>query len=209
MNYKLDDIEVRADMYALLSRLLLQEVDLESLNFLKNNDSTFELFPNLKNWDNWNELDNSELANKHLNVDFTNISLLHLVPYETFYTRDDKMVETGGANPVTNYYHEYGFKVEFETARVVSPDHIGVELEFMYKLAIGQIEAIKNKDFESAEKLLKVQEKFLKEHILNWIALYLINVKYEARTPFYHDLAETSLAFLLEDGEFLTKLNEK
>jgi len=206
LNYKLEDIEKRADMYALLSRLLLQETDEESLNFLKNSESLNQLFPNLKDWELWDQLDNRELANKHLNVDFTNISLLHLVPYETFYTRDDQMVETGGANPATNYYHEYGFKVEFETARVVSPDHIGVELEFMYKLATAQIEAIKSEDSKSADKMLKVQNRFLQDHILNWIALYLINVKYEARTPFYHDLAETTLGFLLEDGEFLGKI---
>jgi TorA maturation chaperone TorD len=196
-------------MYALLSRLLLQEVDEKTLEFLKKSEDISEIFPNLKNWDLWNNLENRELANKHLNVDFTNISLLHLIPYETFYTRDDQMVETGGANPVTNFYHEYGFKVEFETARVVSPDHIGIELEFMYKLVSAQIEAIKNDDFETADNLIKVQKKFLTTHILNWVALYLINVKYESRTPFYHDLAESALAFLLEDGEFLTNLDEK
>ena len=209
MNYKLEDIETRANMYALLSRLLMQEVDSESLTFLKESENIDQLFPNLKSWNLWNELDDRELVNQHLNVDFTNISLLHLTPYETFYTRDDQMVETGGANPVTNYYHEYGFKVEFETARVVSPDHIGIELEFMYKLVSAQIEAMKIGDSESADNLIKVQDTFLKKHILNWIALYLINVKYEARTPFYYDLAETTLAFLLEDGEFLTKIDEK
>ena len=209
MNYKLEDIETRANMYALLSRFLLQEVDEKGLDFLRENENIDQLFPNLKSWDLWNNMDNKTLVNEHLNVDFTNISLLHLIPYETFYTRDDQMVETGGANPVTNHYHEYGFRVEFETARVVSPDHIGIELEFMFKLVSAQIEAIKNGDFETADNLLKVQDKFLKEHILTWISLYLINVKYEARTPFYHDLAETTLAFLLEDGEFLTKLDEK
>jgi TorA maturation chaperone TorD len=132
-----------------------------------------------------------------------------LIPYETFYTREDQMVETGGANPVTNYYHEYGFKVEFETARVVSPDHIGIELEFMYKLVSAQMEALKSEDKSSSDNLLKVQAEFMEKHIINWVALYLINVKYEARTPFYHDLAETTLAFLLEDMEFLINSNGK
>jgi len=205
----METVETRLNMYALLSRLLLQEVDEESLVFLRKNEDTAKLFPNLQKWDLWNTLENKELVNKHLNVDFTNISLLHLIPYETFYTREDQMVETGGANPVTNYYHEYGFKVEFETARVVSPDHIGIELEFMYKLVSAQMEALKSEDKSSSDNLLKVQAEFMEKHIINWVALYLINVKYEARTPFYHDLAETTLAFLLEDMEFLINSNGK
>jgi TorA maturation chaperone TorD len=195
--------ENRAEMYSILSRLLLQEVDDDTLKYLKSLSTLLELFPNLEEWKPWSEEQNRDLANRFLNVDFTDISLLHLVPYETFYTRDDQMVETGGANPVTDFYHKFGFKVEFDKARVVSSDHIGVELEFMSKLVSSEIEALKNGD-EVGEKLARdSQRDFYTKHIINWMALYLINMKYEARTPFYHDLAETTLAFILEDGEFL------
>jgi TorA maturation chaperone TorD len=197
--------ERRANLYSLFSRLLLQEVDEEVVEFLKKSESTFDIFPNLKDWKPWNELSNRDLVNKYLNVDFTDISLLHLVPYETFYTRDDQMVETGGANPVTNFYHEYGFKVEYDNARVVSADHIGVELEFLSKLILAEIEAGKDGDSESAKNLIAVQKRFIKEHLINWVSLYLINVKFEARTPLYHDLAEATLSFILEDWEELSK----
>jgi len=207
MEKKLVEAETRANMYGLLSRLLLQEVDDEVLKFLKNSDDLDLIFPNLREWKFWSELESSKLINEHLNVDFTNVSLLHLIPYETFYTREDMMVETGGANPVTNYYHQYGFKVEFERARVVSSDHIGVELEFMNRLVLGEIEALKSEDYENVKRLKLIQKEFLYNHILNWVALYLINMKYEARTPFYHDLAETTLSFLLQDGEYLQQLD--
>lgn len=200
--------ENRANLYSLFSRLLLQEVDSEVLDFLKRDKNLYQIFPNLKDWKLWEELEDKELIAKHLNVDFTNISLLHLVPYETFYTREDQMVETGGANPVTNFYHEYGFKVEFDLARVVSADHIGIELEFFSKLIIAQIEAEKNGDIETSQNLIEVQKKFLKEHLVNWVSLYLINVKFESRTPFYHDLAEATLSFILEDWEELNKNKE-
>ncbi|HIO71093.1 MAG TPA: dehydrogenase [Campylobacterales bacterium] len=199
----MEQIEIRANMYGLLSRLLLQEVDSEVISFLKKSENLDLLFPNLKEWKIWNELEDEKLINQHLNPDFTNISILHLVPYETFYTREDMMIETGGANPVTDYYHQYGFKVEFDIARVISPDHIGIELEFMNKLVLAELEALKNGDSETAKKIQEVQKEFLEKHILNWVALYLINMKYEAFTPFYHDLAETTLSFLLEDYEYL------
>lgn len=203
MTYDIETAQKRANYYALFSRLLLQEVDGELLKQLKDNESIYELFPNLKEWSLWSELPDSELINEHLNVDFTNLSLLHLVPYETFYTREDGQVETGGANPVTDFYHEFGFKVEFNRARVVSPDHIGIELEFMFKLIEAEIEAMKNSDDSGVKEIQRIQREFMKRHLINWVALYLINFKYEARTPLYHDLGENSLGFLLEDSEFL------
>ncbi|MDH5465234.1 MAG: dehydrogenase, partial [Thiovulaceae bacterium] len=91
----------RGNLYALISRILLQELDPDFINTLKNDENMLEFFPNLKEWDQFNSLSDTDLLNQHLNVDFTNISLLHLIPYETFYRRDDQMIETGGANPCT------------------------------------------------------------------------------------------------------------
>jgi len=199
----LEKTKLRNSLYGLISRLLMSEVDSEILKILKYDSQVLDLFPNLKEWDLFKTLDDTQLIDEHLNVDFTNISLLHLVPYETFYTREDGMVETGGANPVTNFYHKYGFKVEFEKARVVSPDHIGIELEFMYKLTEAELEARNNGDEEALNIVLSEQKEFLEKHVINWFALYLINVKYESRTPLYHDLAELTLSFVLEDYESL------
>ncbi len=42
------------------------------------------------------------------------------------------MIESGGDNPVLSLYNSFDFRVELDKARVVSPDHIGVELEFLY-----------------------------------------------------------------------------
>jgi TorA maturation chaperone TorD len=200
---KLETATDRRDIYSLFSRLLLQEVDEEIVNYLKNLPTLSHLFPNISQWTPWRGESNRDLVNKFLNVDFTDISLLHLVPYETFYTREDQMVETGGANPVTDFYHRFGFKVEFDDARVVSPDHIGVELEFMSRLVGSEVEAIKSGDDEALKLTVDAQKEFHKKHIINWMSLYLINMKYEARTPLYHDLAESTLQFILEDGEHL------
>jgi TorA maturation chaperone TorD len=203
LDNSIENAKNRANYYALFSRLLLQEVDSELLKNLRGDSSIKEIFPNLKEWEPWDNLPEEELINQHLNVDFTNLSLLHLVPYETFYTREDGQIETGGANPVTDFYHEFGFKVEFNRARVVSPDHIGIELEFFYKLIEAEIKALEDGNSESVAEIRRIQKEFMKRHIINWVALYLINFKYEARTPLYHDLGEASLAFLLEDNEYL------
>lgn len=201
----MEQTQARSNIYALLSRILMQELDVEMLDTIKNDDQILEFFPNLKTWEPLSTLKNSEVIEQYLNPDFTNISLLHLIPYETFYTREDQKVETGGANPVTDIYSAYDFIVDYETARVVSSDHIGVEFEFMHHLCEAQIKAMEEGDAESVRHLLETQKEFLNKHLLQWAPLYLINAKYESRTPLYYDTCEMALEFILSDNEIVNE----
>ena len=197
--------QARANIYALLSRILLQELDTEMLQTIKDDENILDFFPTLKEWKPFIELDNTTLLAEHFNPDFVNLSVLHLIPYETFYTREDQMIETGGANPVTDIYSAYDFMVDYEAARTVSSDHIGIELEFMFHLANAEIKALENKDENAVKELRVAQHEFLNKHLLQWAPMYLINVKYEARTPLYFDSAEMALEFMLSDNEYLTQ----
>lgn len=201
----MEQTQARSNIYALLSRILMQELDDELLTTIKNDEQILDFFPNLKKWDMLSTLENSELIGEHLNPDFVNLSVLHLVPYETFYTRDDQKIETGGANPVTDIYSAYNFMVDYEIARVVSSDHIGVELEFMHHLCEAQMKAMKEGDQESVKDFIAAQKEFLNKHLLQWAPMYLINMKYEARTPLYYDAAEMALEFMLSDNELVSE----
>ncbi|HQS67454.1 MAG TPA: molecular chaperone TorD family protein [Sulfuricurvum sp.] len=205
----MDEIIARSNIYALLSRILLQELDVEILNTLMEDKTVLEFLPHWNEWELRTTLSNQKLLEEYLNPDFTNLSLLHLVPYETFYTRADQMIETGGANPVTDIYSAYDFIVDYAVARVVSSDHIGVELEFMHHLCQAQIKAIEESDHESVTELLAVQHRFLNTHLLKWAPMYLINMKYESRTPLYYDTAEMALEFILSDNEMLSAVVPK
>ncbi|RLA67996.1 MAG: dehydrogenase [Epsilonproteobacteria bacterium] len=203
------EIENRIAIYALISRLMLVEVDVTFLEQIESDDALLSLFPNYKNWDKRKELPVLELIEQHYNVDFTNLFLMHLVPYESFYTRDDQMIESGGDNPVLELYNELDFRVELDEARVVSADHIGVELEFMYMLCMALKKALEADDRDGICEILQVQRAFLKEHLLEWTPLFLINAKRESRTPLYHDATELTLEFLLSDFEYLSENLEK
>ncbi len=202
MQNKLIQTKQREFFYALYSRLFMKEVDLDFLKKLENKDIK-EFFPNLYDWDLYKTIGKEELIQSHLNVDFAEISLVNLIPYESFYTREDGMIESGGDNPIYQFYEEFDYIVDKEIARVVSPDHIGVELEFMYMLCQAQAKAFDNHDELAAQKLNQLQKSFMEKHLLQWIPLYLINVKNEAQTPLYHDGAMTGLEFLLNDYEYL------
>ncbi|WP_373072652.1 molecular chaperone [Sulfurimonas sp.] len=197
--------QARINIYALLSRVLLQELDLELLKTIQNDENILEFFPTFKEWGALKEVENKKLLDEFINPDFVNLSVLHLIPYETFYTREDQMVETGGANPVTDMYSAYDFMVDFEKARTVSADHIGVELEFMHHLASAELKALESDDQKAVAELREVQYEFLNKHLLNWAPMYLINLKYEARTPLYYDAADLALEFILSDNEYLTE----
>jgi TorA maturation chaperone TorD len=115
------------------------------------------------------------------------------------------MIESGGDNPVVELYNALDFRVELDKARVVSPDHIGVELEFMYMLCVAMEKAIEADDNEGLEELFYIQKGFLEDHLLKWAPMYLINMKKESRTPLYHDGAELAMEFLLSDFEYVNK----
>jgi TorA maturation chaperone TorD len=189
----------------LISRLMLVEVDETFLDTIEQDEDLLALFPNYKAWDKRTTLSRQELVDEYYNMDFTNLFLMHLVPYESFYTRDDQMIESGGDNPVLELYNELDFTVELDKARVVSPDHIGVELEFMYMLCVATLNALQSDDKDSLCELIQVQRAFLKEHLLEWTPLFLINAKRESRTPLYHDGTELTLEFLLSDYEYVTE----
>lgn len=205
MNKMKEDINSRITMYGLISRLMLIEVDGEFLNTIESDEAILELFPNYKSWTKRVELDREVLVNEYYNVDFANLFLMHLVPYESFYTRDDQMIESGGDNPVVDLYNALDFRVDLAGARVVSADHIGIELEFMYMLCVAQSKALDADDKEGLCELLKVQQGFLRDHLLEWSPMFLINMKRESRTPLYHDGAEMTLEFLLSDFEYLAE----
>jgi len=197
------DIENRIALYALISRLMMIEVDDKFLEAIESDENLLALFPNYREWSKRTELSCKDLIEQYYNVDFTNLFLMHLVPYESFYTRDDQMIESGGDNPVIQLYNALDFRVELDAARVVSPDHIGVELEFMYMLCVAQKKALEAEDEEGVCELLSVQKGFLKDHLLEWAPLFLINAKKESRTPLYHDGSELTLEFLLSDYEYV------
>jgi len=202
----MEQTKARSNIYALLSRILLQELDSEMLNVIRKDEQILEFLPTLKEWKEFNEVSDTKLLEEYFNPDFVNLSILHLIPYETFYTREDQMVETGGANPVTDMYSAYDFMVDFEAARSVSADHIGIEYEFMHHLVNGEISAREGGDEAAVEEIRKVQYEFLNKHLLQWAPLYLLNMKYEARTPLYYDAADMALEFILSDNEYLTEL---
>jgi putative dimethyl sulfoxide reductase chaperone len=205
MNDTLTQQLSRVNFYALTARILMKEVDEATLKSITDDESALSFFPNFASWEVRSETDNDTLISHYLDVDFANLFLLHLIPYESFYTREDQMLETGGDNPVVQFYNTYDFRAQLDVARAVSADHIGIELEFMYRLCQSEYEAMKNNDSDAVCTIAKIEQQFMREHLLQWAPMYLTHVMDEAGTPFYHDAASLALEFLLTDYEELSE----
>jgi len=79
----------------------------------------------------------------------------------------------------------------------------------MYMLCTALKKALDSDDQEGVCELLLIQRGFLKDHLLEWMPLFLINAKRESRTPLYHDGTELTLEFILSDYEYvIEKLDE-
>jgi hypothetical protein len=64
-------------------------------------------------------------------------------------------------------------------------DYIGVEMEYMHRLAEREAEAWQKGNKEAAQDLLNQQDVFFKEHLAEWVPLFVDKALTVAKTDFY------------------------
>jgi len=205
----LKETQARLNMYGLLSRLLIEEIDTDLLKKIKENEDLLDLFPKTKQWKDFFEKNPEKLIQEDLNVDFTTVFLLNVYPYESVFMNDQGYIDSSVTNPTLMFYREHGYMIDLTETRVLSPDHIAVEMEFMMTLIKEELEELKNQNEKQVKKLREIQKKFLEEHLANWGPIYLMSAKDMAETPFYQDVCELSLEFILSDYEYLCETLEE
>ncbi len=205
---KLEETQARANMYGLLSRLLIEEIDFYTLEKIKENQDLMDLFPRTKEWKLFWEKDTQKLIEEDLNVDFTTVFILNAYPYESVFVNDEGYINPTITNPALMFYREHGYSINLNETRALSPDHIAIEMEFMMTLIQEEINAIARENEEEVKKLRKIQKDFLREHLANWGSIYLLSAKELAETPFYQDICDLALDFILNDYEYLSEVVE-
>jgi TorA maturation chaperone TorD len=134
-----------------------------------------------------------------LAIDFSRLFLgpykLLAAPYGSVYLEDGRCVMGESTVEVRNWYRKEGLDVVLKEV----PDHIAVELEFMYFLIFKETEAIRNSDPEGVANYLKKQMSFLQDHLGRWVPEFAGNVEANAQTQFYKNLARLTRSFIKED----------
>ncbi len=134
-----------------------------------------------------------------LKIDYSKLFLgpykLLAPPYGSVYLEGARKVMGNSTMDVKRWYREEGLDITVREA----PDHIAVELEFMYLLIFREAELMKNKDSNTAFGYCQKQASFLGTHLGRWVNEFTSNVEASAHQAFYKKLARFTKSFIEED----------
>ena len=142
-----------------------------------------------------------------LTVEFSKLFLgpfkLLAPPFGSVYLDTSGTVMSNSTTDVRDRYRQEGVDIALKEV----PDHVAIELEFMYLLVFKQVEALNNSDNERIDNYVSKQISFLQMHLGKWISEFANNIETHAKTDFYKNLARLTKEFLEQDLEnLLTKV---
>jgi TorA maturation chaperone TorD len=97
---------------------------------------------------------------------------------------------------VRTFYEDEDLEIIIKDA----PDHIAMELEFMYYLVAKQIQATNEGNLQDILLYQQKQKTFLYSHLARWLPEFTENVQKNAQTEFYKKLAQLTEMFVKEDS---------
>jgi TorA maturation chaperone TorD len=136
-----------------------------------------------------------------LAVEFTRLFLgpgKHISPHESVHheREDGDWGRLWGKSTVEIKKFIETTGLEYTSVYPGLPDHISVELEFMQKLAERESTAWKENDNKGALYCLKIEKKFIEEHLSKWCPDFCDKVTSEAATSFYREMAKLTKWFI-------------
>jgi len=120
-------------------------------------------------------------------------------PYGSVYLEDGKFMGNSTV-AVKNLYEQEELEIVLKEA----PDHISMELEFMYFLVLKETEARENSELKEAAHLHGKQASFMCNHLGVWVQAFALNIERNAQTEFYKALGAATKNFVLEDLDKLS-----
>ena len=140
-----------------------------------------------------------------LRIEYTRLFIgpysLPAAPYGSVYTENERKVMGDSSMDAKKRYQSFGLDISNSIKEV--PDHIAVELEFMFFLIYKEIESIKANDPEQAQEILYHQKSFLNDHLNMWVPDFTDCVIEHTGTEFYRNLAKATRVFVAEEIEYL------
>ncbi len=140
----------------------------------------------------------------NLMLDYTRLFLgpfdILAKPYGSVYLDGEKIVMGDSTLQAMALYGDGGFEVAEDFKEM--PDHVAVELEFLYLLSfrIGQ-----DGDEGGRATLVALKRRFLAEHLGDWFSLLAAAIRQGAETDFYKQLADLTEQVLREDLQELAE----
>ncbi|MDP3759236.1 MAG: molecular chaperone TorD family protein [Ramlibacter sp.] len=131
-------------------------------------------------------------------VDYTRLFLGPIEPLArpngSFWLGGETRLMQDSTMAVQALYQKVGFDIDEAFHEL--PDHVAVELEFLYLTLFRRHEAQRAGDADGLRDLTRLQRRFLAQHLGAWIVPFTQAVKDGAQTAFYRDVAVLTERFV-------------
>jgi TorA maturation chaperone TorD len=128
-------------------------------------------------------------------IDYTRLFVgpvdMRAAPYASAWLRTQK---SSPISPVVELYERAGFELADDFSDL--PDHIAVEIEFLYALLFRSAEATFNGDLTALAQYRELERIFLADHLCAWMPRFASAVRQNAQSQFYRILADITEAFV-------------
>jgi TorA maturation chaperone TorD len=115
-------------------------------------------------------------------------------PYGSVYLEEGRRVMGDSTLDALQAYREVGLRLDPDFKDL--PDHIAVELEFLYFLTASALKAEASGQDREAARLRAARAAFLGRHLQRWVSAFCARIGEAAQEPFYRKLAGCLTAFL-------------
>jgi len=119
---------------------------------------------------------------------------LQAPPYGSVYLDEGYRVMGDSTMEALDFYRLAGLTLDDGFTEL--PDHIAVELEFMYFLIHREWSALAQGRPNTAADFAKLQSAFIQQHLAKWIAPFCLRLRESAVHPFYLSLADCLAAYI-------------
>ena len=123
---------------------------------------------------------------------FSHVQSADCPPCETTYTAKNVFQETQELSDLAGFFRAFGL----ELAERERPDHISVELEFMYVLTFKEAYALLHHGMEKARLCRIVERKFMQDHLGRWGRRFAELLARKAGSGHFASVASLVEAFL-------------
>lgn len=127
-------------------------------------------------------------------------------PYESVYTSEGHLVMQDAYEAMVQLLRAKGLAPM--DGSVEPADHIAFQLEYMARLVAEGVEFAKQGNDLLLQESINEQEKFLSEHLLNWVPQFVADIERYSTSDFYRGIGEMTQSFLEMDEAELLRLIE-
>ncbi len=214
-------LEIRVLVYDLLRRTFLTEPSIDYIKLINSQDvigsfpfadenvSIREGVDQVLGYLAKNDVQKAEVQDR-LRWDYTRMFVgpynLDAPPWESAYVSKERLIFQEETLRVRKKYLKYNLLPSNYGHE--ADDHLGLELDFMYRLSNLALERVMESDMDgnSYYEILSDQKIFLEEHLLRWVPDFAQDMADSAETEFYMGMAKVLRGFLEIDLKALIEL---